>query len=458
MAPGAVIVARGRCEGSDILVAADDALAALQRACGGDIPGTIAIPALLELTRKAWRCASPLSRMIHAQDGENAVAAWVEVSPEADGCALALSHWRVNRLAEAPDAAPDDSLGEDAALLAQIADLHARLDARQGVIAVGRSGEPAVALADAMRAGRGRPWTDFVLLPGAAHRQPLHWRLLDGATVEAEGVAGRWRARLLPAAGEDDTAGFDLYLVPAAVDAVPEPDDPSDPAAVPDALDGILGRDLAPALRRPINRIIANAETIRTRLAGPLADEYANYAGDIAEAGRHLLGLVEDLADLEAIDAPGFAPTPDRIDLADAARRAAGLLAVRAQERAIAVEVPPSGESVAAIGEFRRVLQVLLNLLGNALRYAPAHSTVRIGVDARGDRARVTVADEGEGLTAAEQAKVFDKFERLGRSGDGGSGLGLYISRRLARAMGGELSVASTPGKGARFTLELPAG
>jgi len=309
-----------------------------------------------------------------------------------------------------------------------------------------------------MRAGRGRPWTDFVLLPGAAHRQPLHWRLLDGATVEAEGVAGRWRARHLPAAGEDDTAGFDLYLVPAAVDAVPEPDGPSDPAAVPDALDGILGRDLAPALRRPINRIIANAETIRTRLAGPLADEYANYAGDIAEAGRHLLGLVEDLADLEAIDAPGFAPTPDRIDLADAARRAAGLLAVRAQERAIAVEVPPSGESVAAIGEFRRVLQVLLNLLGNALRYAPAHSTVRIGVDARGDRARVTVADEGEGLTAAEQAKVFDKFERLGRSGDGGSGLGLYISRRLARAMGGELSVASTPGKGARFTLELPAG
>ena len=457
MAPGAVIVARGRCEGSDVLVAADDALAALQRACGGDIPGTIAIPALLELTRKAWRHASPLSRMIHAQDGENAVAAWVEVSPEADGCALALSNWRVNRLAEPSDDGLEDALTEDAALLAQIADLHARLDARQGVVAVGRAGERTAALAEAMRAGRGRAWTDFVSLPGAAHRQPLHWRLLDGATVEAEGVAGRWRARLLPAPGEDETAGFDLYLVPAAIDAIPEAA-AADSAAVPDALDGLLGRDLAPALRQPINRIIANAETIRTRLAGPLADEYASYAGDIAEAGRHLLGLVEDLADLEAIEAPGFAPAPDRIDLADAARRAAGILAVRAQERGIVVEVPASGESVPATGEHRRVLQVLLNLLGNALRYAPAQSTVRLSVATRGDRASVTVADEGGGLTPEQQAKVFDKFERLGRSGDGGSGLGLYISRRLGRAMGGELSVASPPGKGARFTLELPAG
>ena len=73
-------------------------------------------------------------------------------------------------------------------------------------------------------------------------------------------------------------------------------------------------------------------------------------------------------------------------------------------------------------------------------------------------RVQVAVADEGAGLALEDQARVFDKFERLGRSGDGGSGLGLYISRRLARAMGGELSVDSTKGKGARFVLELPGG
>ena len=77
--------------------------------------------------------------------------------------------------------------------------------------------------------------------------------------------------------------------------------------------------------------------------------------------------------------------------------------------------------------------------------------------ESAGEHACVTVADQGQGLSDEQQRKVFEKFERLGRSGDGGSGLGLYISRRLARAMNGELTVESAPGQGARFTLTLPA-
>lgn len=452
--PGPVIVARGRCEGSDTLLSADEPLASLQRACGGTIPGTIAVPALLELARKASGFRMKLARMIHAQDGENAVSAWVELTPDEAGAAIAVSQWRATPLGDEGQS-PPPGFSDEVALFAQTADLHARLDARQGVLAVGRASDALTKLAAAMRGGLGTSWTHFVRIPGATH-QPLHWRLLDGATVEVEGCAGAWRAHIVPAPGEGDTAGFDLYLVPAAIEELPDPEGEDAAPVLPEALEGLLGRDLAPALRQPINRIIANAETIRTRLAGPLADEYAGYAGDIAEAGRHLLGLIEDLADLEAIEAPGFAPAPDRIDLADAARRAAGLLSVRAQERGIAVETPPPGEQLPATGEWRRVLQILLNLLGNALRYAPAHSTVRLTVEAGNGRAWVTVADEGEGLTEEQQGKVFAKFERLGRSGDGGSGLGLYISRRLARAMGGELSVKSTPGEGAQFTLELP--
>ena len=457
MAPGAVIVARGRCEGSDMLAGADEALAALQRACGGMVPGQLAIPALLELTRKAWHYRMKLARLFQAQDGENAVSAWVEIVPDETGLELALSNWRVTPLA--PSTTSDASTGEagDGAMLTQVADLHARLDPRQAVLAVGRSNGPLEPLAAAMRAGFGRPWTDFVSVSGVTHRQPLHWRLIDGAEVSVEGLASRWQARLVPVPGDGTAAGFDLYLVPVAITAVPTGDTPGAVAqAVPDALDGVLGRDLAPALRQPINRIIANAETIRTRLAGPLADEYADYAADIAEAARHLLGLVEDLADLDAIEAADFAPIADAIDLADAARRAAGILGVRASERGITVEVPDEGEALSAMGEWRRVLQVLLNLLGNALRYAPEGSTVRVTVASNGQRAAVTVADEGAGLSLAQQAKVFDKFERLGRSGDGGSGLGLYISRRLARAMGGDLTVESAPGEGAKFTLSLP--
>jgi signal transduction histidine kinase len=210
-------------------------------------------------------------------------------------------------------------------------------------------------------------------------------------------------------------------------------------------------------LRQPIARIIANAETIRTQLAGPLAEEYSNYATDIASAGEHLLGLLDDLADLEVVEAADFTVAPDRIDLADVARRAAGLLGMRAREREIEVDTPKEGEIVLAIGEVRRVLQILLNLLGNALRYSPARSRVALVAQAGAERASITVADQGQGLSLEQQARVFDKFERLGRSGDGGSGLGLYISRRLARAMDGELRIDSAPGQGARFILELPS-
>ena len=210
-------------------------------------------------------------------------------------------------------------------------------------------------------------------------------------------------------------------------------------------------------LRQPISRIVANAETIRTRLAGPLPDAYADYAAEIANAGRLLLGLLDDLGDLEAVESEAFTTAPDRIDLAEVARQAAGILGVRAREKGIVVEAPAPGEHLPAIAEFRRVLQVLINLIGNAIRYAPEGSHIWVRLDRDEDRARVIVVDQGPGLSVDDQAIVFEKFERLGRSGDGGSGLGLYISRRLARAMGGDLWVESVPGEGACFILDVPA-
>jgi signal transduction histidine kinase len=220
----------------------------------------------------------------------------------------------------------------------------------------------------------------------------------------------------------------------------------------------MIGREVAPVLRQPIARIVANAETIRSRLMGPLAEEYSAYAADIASAGQHLLTLIDDLTDLEVVESPEFRTSPDRIDLAEVARQASGILGVKSRERGIEIDAPKLGESLPAVAEFRRVLQVLLNLIGNALRYAPEGSQVWIRLEQDGEFARVIVADQGPGLDEAQQARVFGKFERLGRSGDGGSGLGLYISRRLARAMGGELSVESAPGQGARFILSVPAG
>lgn len=448
------MLARATSDEQDRLVAADEPLAGLQRRCGGDLPGTIAIPALLEAVRKARRYDLRLARTITARDAEEAITAWMEIAPREDGvlgCEIVVRTWQASPVVLESAEVLDRRKAEiDRAL----AELTARLDAAGAVLAVEAEAPDLAALAVAMRAGAGRHWSHFLHGPGGGPLQVMHWRLMDGGTVEAPGSTRAWRAHLFPH-GQPGGAplGFELCLTSD------EPAPLAIPSAGPEQASGgtgLVGRDIAPVLRQPIARIIANAETIRTRLAGPLADEYASYAADIAAAGEHLLGLLDDLADLEVVEADDFATAPDRIDLADVARRAAGILGVRARERGIALDAPKEGESLIAVAEFRRVLQILLNLIGNAIRYGPADSQVWIRLEGDGARARVVVADQGSGLSADQQARVFDKFERLGRGNDGGSGLGLYISRRLARAMGGELSVESAPGQGARFILDLP--
>jgi signal transduction histidine kinase len=447
---------RATSDAQDCLVSADEAIAALQLRCGGELPGTIAVPALLEVVRKARRYGLKLARTIQAQDGVSAITVWAEVEPrDGDGCAILLRNWHATPLPAEDTAEAERRRSE---IDRHLAELTARLDAAQNLLAVEAEASDLAELAAAMQADLGRPWTDFVGVADNGHRQPMHWRLLDGAEIVVPGSPRSWRASLFPQQAPDgEIAGFELCLT--AREPAPPAEAPGSEA--PAARQRLVGRDVAPVLRQPIARIIANAETIRSRLAGPLAEDYANYAADIAAAGQHLLALVEDLTDLEVVEADDFSTAPDRIDLADVARQAAGILGVRARDKGIVLDPPGPGESLPAVAEFRRVLQVLINLISNAIRYSPADSRVCIRLEA-GEaegvgRARVIVADEGPGLSEEDQERVFAKFERLGRSGDGGSGLGLYISRRLARAMGGDLTVESAPGHGARFILEVPA-
>ena len=446
-------IAQARTDGQDRLVEAEEPLAGLQLRNGGELPGRIATPALLELVRKSRRYGLKLARAIEARDSEERITAWVEVEPDeaGEGCTIGLANWRSFPLPQ-----DDAELAEERriAIERQVAEFGVRLGPDQDVLAVTLESEDLAPLARKMREGRGQPWTDFVDLPGHDFEQPLHWRLLDGAAVSLPGSSREWKAVLVPLGkAQPGSKGFELFFSAAR----PPREEPVKKPEQPAKFNAAIGKDIAPVLRQPIARIIANAETIRTQMAGPLAEEYSNYAADIAQAGEHLLALLEDLSTLEIVEADEFITAPDQIDLADVARRAAGILSVRARDSGIAIDAPKDGESVPAIGEFRRVLQILLNLLGNALRYAPDGSQVWLRVEKSGDRARVTVADQGEGLSEEQQAKVFEKFERLGRSGDGGSGLGLYISRRLARAMDGELSVESAKGQGARFSLQIPA-
>jgi signal transduction histidine kinase len=277
-------------------------------------------------------------------------------------------------------------------------------------------------------------------------------RRFEGQLAELRGGrGGRYRLAGIPLL--DGAGRFAGFRGSAAAIHAPAPRAVSEgPGAEP----GAFGERLDKALRAPLAQIIASAETIHGRGEGPIRGDYAEYAGDIASAGRHLLALVDDLVDLQAIERPEFAPEADALDLADVARRAAGLLAVRAADQKVRIDGPAPAERLPVTGEFKRALQIVMNLLSNAIRYSPEGGQVWIRTDREGDLAALIVADQGKGIAIEDQGRIFEKFERVDHNEPGGSGLGLYIARRLARAMGGDISVDSALGQGARFTFTLP--
>ncbi|MEM7700494.1 MAG: HAMP domain-containing sensor histidine kinase [Pseudomonadota bacterium] len=453
----ALLAARGRTDESDQLLSADDALADLQRSCGGAMPGALAVPELLDVVQQGRRIGLKLSREFSAFDGEDIVSGTVRVHPvdaaKGGGCELLIENWQRRPF-------PEVSSRELAKRMDEIdkacAEFSIRLDAEQRVQLFQSSAPEGADLETAMEAAPGSVWTDHVMLEGMDHRQPLHWRLLDGARCHVPGSAREWRARLLPLGSVNDAPrGFELLLIADVPFAMaPEMADPEAEQGHSQLMSGTL----APVLRQPIARIIANAETIRARLAGPLRAEYSEYAGNIAAAGQHLNALLDDLADLEVVEADDFSTASDSIDMGDAAERAAGILGVRARSKNIEFVLPVRENLPKANGEFRRVLQILINLIGNAIAYSPENSLVMIMPECDEEEGLVwlTVTDEGPGLDEDQAARVFNKFERLGRDNDGGSGLGLYISSRLAQAMGGSLEVTNPGEAGASFRLSLP--
>lgn len=437
------------------LVEADQRLLDLNARAGGRIGAPIAVAPLAILVRLAQRLRIVVSRSVIAADGQDDISMWVRAAPAVDGSIVRLSitGWQ-RRPAWAPIASTDTN---DAAFIAADAqwtwETDAALRLRHVTIDAGhRFGFDAAALL-------GRPLTAlFALTEGAAGTLPILSALAvhaafddQPATIRASG-----RAVLLSGAVRTDPAGRFAGFAGAVRAAAPPVDDPAAP------LTTAFGKQLDKALRRPLGRIIANADSIQAQSDGPLRQDYVGYAADIATAGRHLLALVDDLVDLQAVERDDFAVAVEPIDLADVARRAAGLLVVRAGAARVRIDKPGLDESMMASGDFRRALQVLVNLIGNAVRYSPPESVVWVRASSAGDHgvekpmASIIVADQGKGVAAENHARIFEKFERVDNGEPGGSGLGLYIARRLARTMGGDVTIDSAPGQGARFSFTLP--
>ena len=423
------------------LIAADPAIAALNEAAGGAIGTPLAIAPLATIARLAARLGIVVSRRTTVADEDADLDLWVRAQVDGDEIRLAISGWRELRaagsdptVAPAPPVDADLYWEIDGALRLTFVSIDAAR--RFGIDALSLLGQPLTALfalddeampiLDAI--ARGRPLED----QRATIRGTRHLVVID-AVVRQDARGG--------------FAGMTGGARRIEDEAAPAPVGPG----------AVFTEGLDKALRAPLARIIANADTINAAPDGPVGQGYAGYAADIANAGRHLLGLVDDLVDLQGIERDGFALEVEHIDLADAVRRAAGLLAVRATNNQVALAKPTLAVSAPARGDFRRVLQVLVNLIGNAIRYSPAGAVVTITAGLVEGQAFATVADQGKGIATEDQARIFGKFERVDPSEPGGNGLGLYIARRLARAMAGDLTVESAPEEGARFTLTLPA-
>lgn len=435
------------------LLVANTRLAALNSRAGGRIGAPIAVPSLAMLVHLAQSLQMPIARTVIAADGDDDIELHVQARLEHGGVSLTVSGWtrrpgRVSPLMAAPSPVPPD----DVAIGAWTWATDRNLRVTEAVFAA----EDATTLrtTDIL----GQPLTRLVrLVDDAEGDMPILAALATGSSFKGQRAVRRDRPltefELSGDARIDGAGRFAGFSGHARIVAPTE-------EAVPDEAATIGAAEftdrLGQVLRAPLDRIVARADTISAQADGPLRRDYADYAGDIGSAARHLLALVDDLADLNAVERPGFAIEGEPVDLADVARRAAGLLGVRAGAKQVRIDRPDSDEVLMARGDFHRVLQILVNLLSNAVRYTPEGGMIWLRTEQDGDTAVVIVADQGRGIAAEDHARVFDKFERLDPSEAGGSGLGLYISRRLARAMGGDITLDSALGQGARFILTLP--
>jgi signal transduction histidine kinase len=442
----------GRVDGEGRLIAADPPLAALHLSAGGDEGGVLAVPQIAALARLARRLGITISRAALAADGEQDVDLWVRAAPEGDEVALAITGWSA-RGPRAP--APSPPAEREADFLRAAADWMWETDAALRLTALSPGAAAAIGRNPADLVGR-QLTRLFRFRESADGALPILTALAEHKGFEGQvaelrgGRRGRYALSGVPLI--DGMGRFAGFRGAAAAIRV-RPDGPvANDEAGPSRHDrSAFGERLDQALRAPLAHIIDNAQP-----EGPLRRDYTGYAADIASAGRHLLALVDDLVDLQAIERPDFRPEAEPVDLADIARRAAGLLSVRAADRGVRIDGPGEGETLPATGDFTRALQIMMNLITNAIRYTPEGGQVWLRTEREGDLAAVVVADQGKGIAAEDQERIFDRFERVDPTEPGGTGLGLYIARRLARFMAGDIAVDSAPGQGARFTFTLP--
>ncbi|MGZ2411467.1 signal transduction histidine kinase [Sphingomonas sp. F9_3S_D5_B_2] len=431
----------GRLDGSGRLVSADPELERLQCDAGSGLGKTLALPQVAAIAQLARKLGIPVSRPAVVASNDEDIELVVRASPHGEDVLLSLENWTSRpaagpRLASILGGAPPEATPavepnqwsvDDQLRLTSMSD---RLAEYLGVDVAEATGKPLTRVLRLEEDDSG----DLPLLLALASRSSF------------SGQAARTRSddgKTLVLSGEVDTGTDGAF---AGFRGTAQTGD-EEPAAAP-SRSAAFDHALDEALRSPLDRIIEGAERILDRADGPLRNNYAGYGGDIAAAARHLLSVVQSMNEEPA-------QAPSTVDLAALAAEAVVMLEAAAEERRVEIRADESG-ALPASGEERGVIQILVNLIGNAVRHSPEGGRVELHFSASAGSSSVTVSDQGPGIAPADQQRIFERFERADEQ-LGGTGLGLAISRRLARSMSGDVTLESTPGEGARFTLTLPS-
>src|SRR5215218_6779253 len=180
-------------------------------------------------------------------------------------------------------------------------------------------------------------------------------------------------------------------------------------------------------------------------------------AFEVLDSAQQAVGLINDLLDLSRLDEDRLKPVIRATEPSSMARRAIARVTPAAEARQIRVELAAPAGLPSCETDASRLEQILVNLLGNAIHHSPEGSTVRLYLSARESRVVYTVEDSGAGIPESELERIFDIYVTKATGESRGTGLGLPLSRRLARLLGGELRAFAKPGQGGYFVLELPA-
>ncbi len=214
-------------------------------------------------------------------------------------------------------------------------------------------------------------------------------------------------------------------------------------------------------LRTPLNAIIGFSEVIHTELFGPVGrGDYKAYAGDIMRSGHHLLAIINDVLDFAKADAGRMDLADEEVHLAKLIQSAARLLRQQADGAGLHLLLDLDDAPLLIRADSRRLRQVLINLIGNAIKFTPPGGRIDISARLVERETRIEVRDTGVGIPEQDLPQVLEPFRQGDRSHGrrhGGTGLGLPICDRLIRLHGGSLILQSKPGRGTSVTIRLPA-